>query len=261
MKFNKLIVLVLIILGSDISSSELVSFDSFDIDNTVIDSFGLSQESNSSSESKKPENPGYYFNKRKAYCNKKTDIIAIAVKQPDFKPVLIKYNKETNEKDANFGRRFGSFAGTVDIPTKAKIRDLELRVKPDTGSILVIDNEKGDIIGFNKSGKIIGAIKGKDEFGNVDSNLTMALQPFSSYAASSSSSSCARNLQIALDSVANQPDEPAQEFGPHLAAAQANLDQVLQNLINNAQSGDNLPEESPVLAREENVYPPSAQLD
>lgn len=83
-------------------------------------------------------------------------------------PLLFKYLSDKRTFDLSFGKN-----SQAEIPTRSNPKDLELRYNPNTGSIFVSDKEKGDMIVFDKNGKIKPelTIRGKDEFGNDDSNL------------------------------------------------------------------------------------------
>ncbi|MDR3646131.1 MAG: hypothetical protein P4L22_01170 [Candidatus Babeliales bacterium] len=114
---------------------------------------------------------GQYFNQRKAYFDKTTgQTIQIASLMPGYKPVLIRL-----ANDGTQDRSFGGYGknGIIAIPTDAKPRDLELRFRPDNGSIFVLDTEKGNMFVFDKDGYIKPELtkKGKVDKGNDCSNL------------------------------------------------------------------------------------------
>ncbi|MDR3646060.1 MAG: hypothetical protein P4L22_00800 [Candidatus Babeliales bacterium] len=86
----------------------------------------------------------------------------------NFSPVLVKYQSDKRTFDLSFGNN-----GQAEIPTISNPKNLELRYNPNTGSIFVSDKEKGDMVVFDQNGKIKPELtkRGKDEFGNDDSNL------------------------------------------------------------------------------------------
>ncbi|MDR3646132.1 MAG: hypothetical protein P4L22_01175 [Candidatus Babeliales bacterium] len=201
MKINKFIMVIFLVLGSYIYSADSnPDIPVFDIDNTLIQpgqvmrgsngqrsflipefhGYGPSASSNASEsvacnnsqKSSSPEELGYYFNKRKAYFDRKTGrTIQIGVKDLtytplSFKNVLIRL-LSNGKKDSTFGNN-----GTVEIPTKAYPRDLQLRYKQDTSTIFIIDKESADIIAFNKAGDIVYKKRGESDSNLIGDEIT-----------------------------------------------------------------------------------------
>jgi hypothetical protein len=191
MKFNNLIVAVFIVIGSNGYCAIIFSPDAV--------------------QPEMAKGHGVYFNGKTMYLYEGTGRILRIGSSGQGLYLEKLHSKKNQTQDLSFGN-----GGPVLVPTKAKLKGLELRIRSDNESIFIIDKQKGDIIVFDKDGKLKGTIKGKDKDGNIDSNLTVH-QPFpanlsaasalSSEPVSSSApvSSGSRNLQREFDEVGSPP--------------------------------------------------------
>jgi hypothetical protein len=250
MKFNTLILVGFIMVSSNVycAEVELPAPDSVQPSNADLEH-------------------GYYFDNQGGYVYRNSGEVLKIVHNWGRGRNFIRFYLAKN-RDVRRDHKFGEIS--VPVPTYANLEDLKLLVRPDNGSILILDKKKGDIIVFDKEGKLKGTIQGKDEHGNIDSNL-IRHKPFASNSSATppDASSNAdledeplvgRNLQEEFDAVANPSANPSQvrrrlldqvRFQHHIqrmAAENRSLDGRQEESL---PGSDDLPPMRPALRRQE----------
>lgn len=182
---------------------------------------------------------GRYLDKKTYLNNTNHKITAIRDVPPNNKPVIVRYLIDGRTRDMTFGQN-----GMIEIPSLAKSQDLELKYNPYTDIIFVVDIDKGDVIVFNKNGVIKQVLKGKDEHGNIDSNV-YELNILDEDAADEVHPNTLQNLQESSSRRSFRNQVRLRNLQNTFLQSQANLNP----LASSNPEDDNLPLNNPVLER------------